>query len=119
MEKTVKRGYKVTEAMEYLGGISRQTLYRLFGAGLIESYHLGVRRYVTKESMDKLINQRVGIEDDWPYTTIDRKSHEEVVGILESCGLEVEPDSLIPPTRPAKRRTGPYFKSSVEEDRCG
>ena len=61
MEATVKRGFTMTEACDYLGGISRQTMYRLLGDGAIESYHLGVRRYFTKESMDRLINERIGL----------------------------------------------------------
>ena len=61
MEATVKRGFTMPEACDYLGGISRQTMYRLLGDGAIESYHLGVRRYFTKESMDRLINERIGL----------------------------------------------------------
>ena len=62
MEEAKKRAYKVTEACEYMG-CSRQTLYRAIGRGEIDAYHLGTRRYITKESMDRLINESVG---KWP-----------------------------------------------------
>ncbi len=51
------------EACGYLGGISRPTMYRLLGEGQLSSYHIGVRRYFTKESLDHLIDKRIGL---WP-----------------------------------------------------
>ena len=63
METAAKRGYTMAEACEYLGGISRPTMYRLLGQGEIDSYHLGVRRSFTRESLDRLINSRMGL---WP-----------------------------------------------------
>ena len=41
--------------------ISRPIMYRLLGAGAIESYHIGVRRYFTRENLDRLINERIGL----------------------------------------------------------
>jgi len=64
METAAKRGFTMEEACAYLGRISRPTMYRLLGAGAIESYHIGVRRYFTKESLDKLINERIGLEPE-------------------------------------------------------
>ena len=71
MSTPAKRGYTMAEACEYLGGISRPTMYRLLGQGEIDSYHLGVRRYFTRESLDRLINSRMGL---WP----------EVEGIVQN-----------------------------------
>jgi len=59
----MKRGYTMAEACGYLGGISRQTMYKILGDGDVSSYHIGVRVYFTKESLDKFINERVGL---WP-----------------------------------------------------
>ena len=63
METAVKRGYTMAEACGYLGGISRQTMYKILGDGDVSSYHIGVRVYFTKESLDRFINERVGL---WP-----------------------------------------------------
>ena len=52
------------EACQYLGGISRQTMYRLMGAGSLAAYHIGVRVYFTKESLDEFINGRVGLDSE-------------------------------------------------------
>jgi excisionase family DNA binding protein len=65
METATKRGYTMVEACEYLGGISRQTMYRLLGEEVIASYLIGVRRYFTLESLNRFINDRIGmIEND-------------------------------------------------------
>ena len=63
MEATLKRGLTMAEACEYLGGISRPTMYRLIGDNQLASFHIGVRRYFTRESLDRLINERIGM---WP-----------------------------------------------------
>jgi excisionase family DNA binding protein len=63
-ETLEKRGLNMTEACNYIGGVSRPTMYKLLGEGSIESYNLGVRRYFTKESLDKLINERIGLEPE-------------------------------------------------------
>jgi excisionase family DNA binding protein len=62
MQEIKKRAYQVTEACEYLA-CSRQTLYRAIARGELDAYYLGTRRYITKESMDRLINESVG---RWP-----------------------------------------------------
>jgi excisionase family DNA binding protein len=59
METGIKRGFTFAEALEYLGGISRPTMYRLLGDGALASYRIGIRRYFTKESLDKFIDERV------------------------------------------------------------
>ena len=51
----------MAEACQYLGGVSRPTMYRLLGDGELSSYHIGVRVYFTKESLDKFINERIGM----------------------------------------------------------
>jgi excisionase family DNA binding protein len=56
-----KRALTVEETCRYLGGISRPTLYRLLGEGELESFHIGTRRYFTRESLDQWINQRVAV----------------------------------------------------------
>jgi excisionase family DNA binding protein len=61
METAVKRGYTMAEACGYLGGISRQSMYKILGDGDLSSYHIGVRVYFTKESLDKFIDDRIGI----------------------------------------------------------
>ena len=63
METLPKRGYTMVEACSYLGGISRQTMYRMLGDGKLASYNIGIRRYFTKESLDALIDERTGL---WP-----------------------------------------------------
>ena len=61
MEEATRRGYTVAEACEYLA-TSRQTLYRLIDHGSLDSYHIGTRRYVTRDAMDRLIDERVATE---------------------------------------------------------
>ena len=41
---TLKKGYTFGEAQQYIGNVSRSTLYRLMGEGL-PSYTIGSRRY--------------------------------------------------------------------------
>ena len=54
-----KRAFTVLEASEYLGGISRQTLYRLVGKGEINSFYIGTRRFFPRESLDEFIDARI------------------------------------------------------------
>ena len=49
----------MVEACAYLGGISRPTMYKLMGDGEVSSFHIGVRVYIPKESLDKFINERI------------------------------------------------------------
>ena len=57
-----KRGFTLDEAREYLGGLSRPTLYRMIRDGLLKTYHLGTRVFVVRESMDALVDEQ--IEED-------------------------------------------------------
>jgi excisionase family DNA binding protein len=63
MDTTLKRGMTMAESCEYLGNISRPTLYRLLGDGALDSFHIGTRRFIPRESLDRLINDRIG---KWP-----------------------------------------------------
>jgi len=58
MDANIRRGMSIVEACEYLGGISRPTMYRLLGEGLA-SYTIGSRRFFTKDGLDEFINKRV------------------------------------------------------------
>ena len=91
MEPAIKRGFTMAEACQYLGGISRPTLYRLMGRGEIESYHLGVRRYFTREALDKLIDTLLG----------KRPEVDERIGVL--------PEEDTPVAKGRRGRMGPYF----------
>ena len=50
--------YGVSTACEYLD-ISRPTFYRLLASGLIPSFHIGRRRLVLKEHLDRYIRERL------------------------------------------------------------
>jgi len=56
-----KRLLNMAEACEYLGGLSRQTMYRLIGRGEIKSLHIGVRIYFPREDLEEFIGSRVGL----------------------------------------------------------
>ena len=72
---SIKRGFTMLEACQYLGGISRQTMYKLLGEGHLTSYSLGVRRYFTKESLDELIDKRIGL-----FAEVDDMIENELAG---------------------------------------
>ena len=57
-----KRGLTLDEAREYLGGLSRPTMYRMIRDGLLKTYHLGSRVFVLRESLDALVDEQ--IEED-------------------------------------------------------
>jgi excisionase family DNA binding protein len=57
--KIEKRGLSLNEACEYLGGISRPTLYRLMGDGDICLYHINRRRFCLKRDLDAYIENRL------------------------------------------------------------
>ena len=57
--KIEKRGLSLNEACEYLGGISRPTLYRLMGNGDICFYHINRRRFCLKRDLDAYIENRL------------------------------------------------------------
>jgi len=54
-----KRGFTLEEACEYVGGISRPMMHKLLAQGEISSFHIGTRRYFTREILDTWIDQRV------------------------------------------------------------
>ena len=58
---TEKNALSVLESCEYLGGISRPTLYRLLGRGELSSFGVGSRRFITKESLDKYIEANTDV----------------------------------------------------------
>jgi excisionase family DNA binding protein len=65
MQTSIQRGFSITEAGRYIGGnTSRTTAYKLIADGELTSYHIGVRHYVTKESLDSFINQRIDEESE-------------------------------------------------------
>lgn len=54
---TEKAAFSVEEAGIYLG-TSRPTVYRLMDSGGLPSIHIGRRRLVLKEDLDKFIQDR-------------------------------------------------------------
>ena len=62
-----KRAFTMNEACEYLGGISRSTMYRLIGRGEIDSFLIGRRRFTTIENLERFINHKSG----WPPNLLD------------------------------------------------
>jgi excisionase family DNA binding protein len=60
----VKRGLTIAEACEYLGGISRPSLYRIMKCGELTCYRIGTRVYLTRESLDQYIDARIGLLQD-------------------------------------------------------
>jgi excisionase family DNA binding protein len=58
MNTTLEKGaYSVEEAAYYIGG-SRPTVYRLMGSGALPSIHIGRRRMILKEDLDKFLQDR-------------------------------------------------------------
>jgi predicted DNA-binding transcriptional regulator AlpA len=55
---TLKKGYTFGEAQQYIGNVSRSTLYRLMGEGL-PSYTIGSRRYFLVSELDAFIERQV------------------------------------------------------------
>ena len=47
--------YPINEARQLLGGISRNTIYRMLGRGELASVVLGSRRFVAASEIEKLI----------------------------------------------------------------
>ena len=58
METTTDRKIDPIEAaQEYLGGVSRTTIYALIEAGEIQRVNIGRRAFVTRESMDRYVER--------------------------------------------------------------
>ena len=60
MTTMTKRGFSMTEACEYIGGISRQQMYRLIGSKILKSYLIGTRRYFLIEELDSFLERQMG-----------------------------------------------------------
>jgi len=56
-----RKGLSVIESCEYLGGISRPTLYRLLHRNKLVSYEIGSRRFITRESLEKYIEDNTEV----------------------------------------------------------
>jgi excisionase family DNA binding protein len=54
-----KRGLNMEEACEYVGGISRNGMYRLLGEKLLRSYLIGNRRYFLREELDAFLERQM------------------------------------------------------------
>ena len=67
MAKIIKRAYTISEACQYLGGISRPTLYKLMGDGGLPLYRIGRRAYVALalERWAKEYNRKTEKENNW------------------------------------------------------
>ena len=56
-----KMGLSVEEAAVYIG-IKRATLYRLMSGGTIRSFHVGRRRIIPREELDRFIRDEMDRE---------------------------------------------------------
>ena len=57
---TERAALSLSQACVYLNA-SRPTLYRLMNLGLIPSFHIGRRRLVLKEHLDRYIQERLAV----------------------------------------------------------
>jgi excisionase family DNA binding protein len=109
MKEVEKRGFNVEDACDYIGGISRNTLYRLISDNDIGSYKIGNRRYFTKEGLDDLIDKSAETvlsqsvqQCDECGVVIDRScSYDPVCG--EELGNPPETESYLCPDILCKR----------------
>ena len=62
MKKQLQGLYSVTDAMQYLGGIGRRTLYEHINAHALESLTIGSRRFFTKEQLDTFIQSQLAAQ---------------------------------------------------------
>ena len=53
-----KAAFSVEEACNYIG-TSRPTLYRLMDSGTIRSFHIGRRRLLLREDLDRFLQERL------------------------------------------------------------
>ena len=54
-----KRGLNMEEACEYIGGISRNGMYRLMEEKLLRSYLIGNRRYFLRDELDAFLERQM------------------------------------------------------------
>jgi excisionase family DNA binding protein len=59
MTQQEKRGFSAQDAMEYLGGISRNGLQQLIKDKVLRSYRIGSRRYFLREELDAFIERQI------------------------------------------------------------
>ena len=59
MTQQEKRGFDTQDAMEYLGGISRNGLQQLIKDKVLRSYRIGSRRYFLREELDAFIERQI------------------------------------------------------------
>ena len=59
---TGKGVFTVEEAHQYLA-ISRAELYRLLAAGVLKGFHIGRRRLIPREELDRFIQDQLAAED--------------------------------------------------------
>jgi len=59
MTQQEKRGFNTQDAMEYLGGISRNGLQQLIKDKVLRSYRIGSRRYFLREELDAFIERQI------------------------------------------------------------
>lgn len=62
MKKHLQGLYSVEDAMKYLGGIGRRTLYEHINAHTLESLTIGSRRFFTKEQLDSFIQNQLAAQ---------------------------------------------------------
>ena len=61
-ETTTKRAaLSLEQSYQYIG-VSRAMLYRLLDAGLVQSFHIGSRRLVLIDELDRYIQSRIDAE---------------------------------------------------------
>lgn len=56
-----KKALSVEDARQYLGGVSRNTLYRLFKSNDLKSFTVNKRRLVLKSEIDSYIDRQMGV----------------------------------------------------------
>ena len=56
-----KKVLSIEDARQYLGGISRNTLYRLFKSNDLKSFTVNKRRFVLKSEIDSYIDARIEV----------------------------------------------------------
>ena len=54
---TLRKGLTLREAQQYIGNVSRSTMYRLMADGL-PSYVIGVRRYFLIQELDTFLERQ-------------------------------------------------------------
>lgn len=54
-----RRLHPVPEALEYLGGITKFSLYELINTGKIQRVKIGRRTFITRESLDAYIDSQI------------------------------------------------------------